>query len=177
MSNEVSLNSIAAILNQPNTEIFYSFWGTPFVEVSGQRGNFNGDLNTLARRVYDFDGVQNRQSGMDYLLAGYLTGKVRHLYELADQTSARVNCITRIFIACRKWFSDLLACCEIFDTRQLFELSYLGFGAIRIPANLVRQDQFLSEATTSLEIAPGSTNIEYSPDRIVTIYENFLARA
>ncbi|MFI5334467.1 MAG: hypothetical protein ACHQT8_04800 [Chlamydiales bacterium] len=173
----------ARILSQPGIEAYYSFFGTPYVTVIGPRGDLNVDLNELAQTAYDFYQSRNKNTAMDYIVAGYLVGKIHNLYGLADAQIQRANCITRFFINIRGCISSCLAYIEIFQIRQLYQLHYVGESIVEIPTRLVSQNPFLtqnlpaqnSEELDDIDSEDGSI-MGYDPAQITAVFDRFLAQ-
>lgn len=178
MAHEIT----ARILSQPGIEASYSFWGTPYVSVIGPRGNLTADLNELAQTAYDFLESRNKQTAMDYIVAGYLVGKAHNLFALADAQIQRANFITRFFICVRSCISSLLAYMEMFQIRHLYQLHYAGESIVEIPARLVSQNPFLAQNLpvqdeddeNGIDSEDGSM-LGYEPEHIATVFERFLA--
>lgn len=179
MAHEIT----ARILSQPGVEVSYSFWGAPHVSVVGPRGNLTMDLNELAQTAYDFYQSRNRDTAMDYIVAGYLVGKVHNLFTLADAQIQRANFITRFFICVRSCIASFLAYIEIFQIRNLYQLHYVGESTLEIPARLVSQNPFLAqnlppenqENLDGIDSEDGSV-LGYEPEYITTVFERFLAQ-
>lgn len=177
MSNEVTLGTMSQILNRSDVGISYSFWGSPYITAGGTREYY--DLDEWAGKAYSLEIQRDKRSAMEYMLAGYLVGRIRHLYELADSEVQRAGCITQIFISIRRFASDFLACFEMFSTQGLYEISYLGERMIEIPQDLVKQDSFLWTQTAlnerdhkPSEHAPVCA--EYTPERVDAIFRKYL---
>lgn len=160
----------ARLLSQPGAEISYTFFGTPWVSVDGPIANFSVALDQLAYRIYDFYFSREKDTGMEYVCAGYLASKVHDLYLLADDQAQRANCITRVFIAIRRFCLSFLTTFEIWYTRELFGLSYLGEIGYEIPSRLISENPFLAQ---NLPLRP---NENYAPRQLVEVFERFLAQ-
>ncbi|MBI2742483.1 MAG: hypothetical protein HYX48_01005 [Chlamydiales bacterium] len=171
MANAMTAADLARVLSQANIQVSYSFWGSPCVAVSGPRGALETDLNELADAVYRNYQDKNKNLAMDYVVANFLAGRVRELYELADGQIEAANLITQFFIACRHYFAAFLGCFECFSIRQQYEISYVGEHDTAIPVRLVEQDPLFLGITPS-DTEDGETF--YDEAQIDTIYRSFL---
>ena len=175
---------IARALSQDRIQVYYSFFGSPCMAVSGPRGTLDTYLYDIAittLRAYNNQRMvasQYANNAMDYVIIKFAMVKIQSLYEFADQHIEIANIITRIFIAIRAFIASCFDACGCYNSLRL-SCMHAGESNAVIPLALTRSDLlFASLAANYTPINFGFNGDEavYSPEHITDIYRRYLAQ-